>query len=1032
MLQKAMVLTLTAAMLVGTPLTASAAPLNSVYSISDGAGNESGNKATPTQTVTNTDTETVTKSSVLETEGYKILGITLDQSYVTAEVDNSEEAVRQQITATVVLDNADTDDQATEELRKQLNKKIRWEVLYYDESKKPKGDYVPSQILGIKSDAANRSVVTLIPHTANKMKSGEEMIVRASIDGRYFYRAVAKRDQNGKIIKDSDGKTQFEKTPDGKIKFEKIELAGSEYDYKADAKVFVKEYSNDLYFDWNLNGTKDANEKDLAPTAYMKHTMDLSKYLARDPKTANDTITWTSTNTQVATVTAAGVVTFKNKKDAACKIVAMSEKGKKATWEISKLDAGMAASKIEIYEKTGNDEVPVADASHQPKKNVVDLDVGKSDLLSKNFTVKMYAKVEAAVATEKVSGKDVPAASNVSKDTGIRKQGEKFVVKKFDIMDGEQYWGWNAAKTDVELKTVKITDKLTWTTNKSAFAVVTSEQDKVTTDSGSITSFDSAKVEARGLGKATITVKASNGKNAKFTADVKASMGGLQILGAKTPSYSGQSVQLTAKKLAFSNSDAEIQNKDAVKWYIAKGGMGTDKYDERKNSDGADSKAILKNVKINNKGVLTVSNKLDDSQKTIYVGLRTVKTKKQLGIGTETTYIYAEPVQVELKQSSISSIVVKDGNTAIATVTADFKTNGNVSFVKNKGITANSIKTNTTLSIPKGKSYTVIATPTDTTVNYEAGTTLTWKNSNAKAIDVAPAADGKSVSITAKAKGSANVTVSGIAVGTKGSAKVISTSFKITVEQPATSLTLKKTQIVMKPKNGKVSVSAAAVLNPKGFRKTNLAWDWRQTAKGDGDLTDAEKEWKPVYKNNNQTKGRVTAASASVQLSSSGVKAGDKFEIRASLPTGYSAICRVEVVTETKKLALVSSYTKATDGTISVSDTDWVTGRRNNAQKKTIGLVDANNTITIKPLIDTDGRNNKAVYYVPGEDKTEDTITYTVNKKGIVNIVKNADGTITVYPVGIGTVKITAKTGLGKSAGVTIEVKATTVTTTNN
>ena len=62
-------------------------------------------------------------------------------------------------------------------------------------------------------------------------------------------------------------------------------------------------------------------------------------------------------------------------------------------------------------------------------------------------------------------------------------------------------------------------------------------------------------------------------------------------------------------------------------------------------------------------------------------------------------------------------------------------------------------------------------------------------------------------------------------------------------------------------------------------------------------------DWQPVKKNGKD----VTAANASVTLGN--VSAGDVFEIKASIPSGYSAKCRVEVVKDTKKLALVSEYT---------------------------------------------------------------------------------------------------------------------------
>ena len=996
LLKKAMVFTLTAAMLVGTPLTASAAPLNSVFSISDGAGNVSGNTLTPTQTVTNTDTETSSSSSVLEKNEGEILGITLDQSYVTVVADkNIPKEKRQKITATVVLDSFD-DPVKEKEVREALNKKIKWEVFHYDGSKGKKGAYVPSEILAIEADASDRSVVTLNPQHANNMKAGEEMIVRASIDGRYYWQITGK-DEDGKIIGI------------------KKELGGKEHVYQADAKVFVKEYSNDLWFDWNLDGTKDstdtyAGNKGVAPTAYFKHTLDLSKYLARDPKTANDTITWTSTETKSATVTAAGVVTFK-KKSAGGSIIAVNEKGKKVEWKFD-VEEGQAASKIEIFE-VGADGTETALATASPK-NLVTLDVGKSDLLSKNFSVKMYAKVEAIVATDKVDGKDVPA-TDANK---LRTNGTKYVTKKFDIEDGVTYYVPKDTKNKLissgyDTKPVNITDVLTWTSNKTAFAVVTNAKGKTASQKASAT------VEARGLGKAAITVKATNGKNAKFTADVKATMGSLKIEGVKSPTYSGQSVQLTAKKLAISNNNVEIQNKDAVKWYIAKGGSGDDKVEEIKGNTAA-NKALLKNVKINNKGVLTISNKLDITHlDDIYVGLRTAKNKSKLG-GTGEEPYYAEPVKVVLKQSSIDSIYVQDKDVTIACVKTNYKSNGSASFSKNKSTdglsTKDAITKSTTISIPKGKTYTVVATPSESMQDVEAASTLNWKTSNAKVVDLAT--DGKTIKITAKAKGNATITVSGVNVdkSTKKNAKVINTNFKITVEQPATSLTLKKTQIVMKPKN-KASVSVAAVLNPKGFRKTNVTWQYKQVS---GDNVDTD--WQPVKKNGKD----VTAANASVTLGN--VSAGDVFEIKASIPSGYSAKCRVEVVKDTKKLALVSEYTTGENNKITVSDTQWVTGQKNNKGQKQIGLEES---ITMKPLIDL-GTNQAPDYYVPGTSETENTIIYTVNKKNIVNIVENDDGTVTVYPAGYGKVTITAKTALGKSAKVTVEVKRPSPTVSGN
>ena len=83
LLQKAMVFTLTAAMLVGTPLTASAAGLVGLYKIEDQWGNnvdENGNKTDVIHGNSNTGTVTSTgsRTAVLDNEG-TILGISLSE-----------------------------------------------------------------------------------------------------------------------------------------------------------------------------------------------------------------------------------------------------------------------------------------------------------------------------------------------------------------------------------------------------------------------------------------------------------------------------------------------------------------------------------------------------------------------------------------------------------------------------------------------------------------------------------------------------------------------------------------------------------------------------------------------------------------------------------------------------------------------------------------------------------------------------------------------------------------------------------------
>mgnify|MGYP001040341810 FL=1 len=96
LLKKAMVWAIAASMVVATPLTASAAGLRGVFSVSDGwNANESG-----TGTVTNTNTNTET----LKTYEARIIGIALDKSHIDAVKGEPET-----LTATIIVDGFEND-----------------------------------------------------------------------------------------------------------------------------------------------------------------------------------------------------------------------------------------------------------------------------------------------------------------------------------------------------------------------------------------------------------------------------------------------------------------------------------------------------------------------------------------------------------------------------------------------------------------------------------------------------------------------------------------------------------------------------------------------------------------------------------------------------------------------------------------------------------------------------------------------------------------------------------------------------------
>lgn len=121
LLKKAMVFTLTAAMLVGTPLSVSAAPLNGVYQIEDGFGNVIGNwDNTRTGTVTASDTN----SGVLAANA-ELLGISLDETNLEFELPAKPEESWKELTAKLEWNVTEKDAELTK-LENELYKTLIW------------------------------------------------------------------------------------------------------------------------------------------------------------------------------------------------------------------------------------------------------------------------------------------------------------------------------------------------------------------------------------------------------------------------------------------------------------------------------------------------------------------------------------------------------------------------------------------------------------------------------------------------------------------------------------------------------------------------------------------------------------------------------------------------------------------------------------------------------------------------------------------------------------------------------------------
>ncbi len=937
LLKKAMVFTVAASMLVGTPLTASAAGIRDVYSIQDGSGSDE-EKESGTGTVSNTDTG----SGVLVDNDAKIIGIVLDKENVNAEKGKKGQFLK----ATIVLDGEiykkdenGKEVNVTEEVRKKLASKIRWELSFADGSK----DENPAATVGIKSptDENGKIIDKTIAEVNPKKgtKKGKEVVVTASINSSYWF--------------DEDGNAHEYERPVGT--------------YEASAKVFVKEYSTGLEF------------KDV-PTLYVKHTLDLNDYLVRTPSTANDDITWITTDAKIATVNAAGVATFK--KEGSCLIYAVGEHGDEAmAWLPVDVKAGVQSSRIEIVDASTDKPFK----NDKGLSNKADADLGAGEW-NADAEVVMYAKVKGAI----VSSTDSKKAATSLDDA--KKSGDKYTIGNVEVKNGDIYYlASDDKKEAIEQPAIEITDTVTWTSNKPAIVSVAGDDAE-------------AVLTAKAVGTAVVTAKASSGKTAKVTVAVKATLSGLEITNTERELYSGQSLQMTFDR-------TPVENKDGVKWSIKK---------VKYLKNGVEKEKAHPNATINAKGLLKIKPKLDlsetgtdDSYQVVTVVLES-KTTKKLEDGKKVP-VASDEYDIVISQSSIDKITVTDdADVTVAEVFTEYKDNGSASV---KQSLKPSDKANTTyISVPKDRTYTAVV-EASRGLDYEAGPeTLTWTTSNAKVASISYTADGKA-KITANANGKATITVSGIRAvnkpdGSIKSASVIKTTFKVDVKQPVKTVTLNKPSVVLNEKRQKKSgveviadqkVALKATLGPKGVKKEAVYWSVKENGT---ELTDL----KALGLMDNKGKLK-TAANVSVNLPAPAI--GDVFEITARTESGAYAVSTVKIVKKTTSVAIAEEKELADKTPVLFSEKNKQGKDVLNTQNVGIG-----EKFTMYPYINVgkDAKTN-VEYYAAGTENCED-VTYSVNKKGIVTI--DDDGT--VHAINKGTVKITAKTPLGKKAVLTVNV----------
>ena len=523
------------------------------------------------------------------------------------------------------------------------------------------------------------------------------------------------------------------------------------------------------------------------------------------------------------------------------------------------------------------------------------------------------------------------------------------------------------------------TDKITWSSQKPEIVAVqgSSKGDVVT-------------LVPKKVGSSKITAQTSSGKKGTLNVTVRANLTGFEISADTTTLYSGQSIKL-----------------DATQYFAAEKGDG------KKNANFTDAgltwsfygdkdavKAMKKAAKLNAKtGVLTINADVSGVEK-IQVTATNAKKIGKKGDATEEKAktlepIGKQPITFELKQINITNITVYE-NTG-----KDAKPIAHV-FVDNSGkkpklVTEKIDKKVSTVTIPAGttRTYAVVAegsvVGTGEKVAINAEDMLNWASAKEK-VAVATRINGaKRGNVKAESKGSAKITVSGATTLDGKKYKAISASFTASVTAPTKSIKLSTKNSAIQATGKKQTVTIKAALDKGCTSKTKeIVWEARNITTDDTTLT---------------------ATGGKVQLPIGSYKAGDIILVTAKIPSaGVQSRMTLKVVEPSIAVEIRNGKTEGAGEIFTVGK------KKNNAEIK---LSDATTNLQMVSMVNV-GTKTAPEWAVAGGDAMHPNVTnvtYTVNKKGIVQIV---DGE--VKGIKAGTVKITATTADGKKATLTVKV----------
>lgn len=529
------------------------------------------------------------------------------------------------------------------------------------------------------------------------------------------------------------------------------------------------------------------------------------------------------------------------------------------------------------------------------------------------------------------------------------------------------------------------TDKITWSSQKPEIVAVkgSSKGDVVT-------------LVPKKVGSSKITAQTSSGKKGTLNVTVRANLTGFEISADTTTLYSGQSIKL-----------------DATQYFAAKKG------DDKENANFTDAgltwsfygdkdavKAMKKAAKLNAKtGVLTINADVS-GVKEIKVTATNAKKIGKKGDATEEKAktlapIGKQPIPFEVTQINITDITIYENTKVNANNNYDGRVIAHVYVDKTgkkpKLVTEKIDKKVSTVTIPAGvtRTYAVVAegsvVGTDEKVAINAEDMLNWASAKEK-VAVATRINGaKRGNVKAESKGSAKITVSGATTLDDKKYKAISASFTASVTAPTKSIKLSTKNSAIQATGKEQTVTIKAALDKGCTSKTKeIVWEARNIT------------------SDNTT---LTATGGKVQLPIGSYKAGDIILVTAKIPSaGVQSRMTLKVVEPSIAVEIRNGKTEGAGEIFTVGK------KKNNAEIK---LSDATTNLQMVSMVNVGTKTAPEWAAAGGDEKHPNVanVTYTVNKKGIVQIV---DGE--VKGIKAGTVKITATTADGKKATLTVKV----------